>query len=91
MLRIEKLLRKTSTVLKLSGRLQEENLTELQSEIERCADPPRLDLECVNILDRPSVRFLIQCESHGVQLVNCSLYIEEWIRRERRRRAPDAE
>ena len=85
MLRIETLLGKTSTVLKLSGRIQEENLSELQTEMERCADSPKLDLNDVNLLDRPSVRFLIQCESQGIQLVNCPLFIQAWITCERRR------
>lgn len=91
MLRIEKLSYKTSIVLKLSGRIQEENLSELQAEIECCTDSPKLDLKGVNILDRPSVRFLIRCESQGIQLVNCPLYIEEWITRERRRAVLNAE
>jgi Bacterial regulatory protein, Fis family len=26
-----------------------------------------------------SVRFLIQCESHGIRLINCPLFVEEWI------------
>ena len=85
MLRIETLLGKTSTVLKLSGRIQEENLSELQTEIERCADSPKLDLKDVNLLDRRSVRFLIRCESQGIQLVNCPLFIQAWITCERRR------
>jgi anti-anti-sigma regulatory factor len=91
MLRIEKLLDKTSTVLKLSGRIQEENLPELRAEIEHCTDSLELDLKDVSILDRLSVRFLIQCESQGIQLVNCPLYIEEWITRERRRTVLNAE
>jgi ABC-type transporter Mla MlaB component len=91
MLRIDKLLHKTSIVLKLSGRIQEENLSELQAEIENCTDPPKLDLKDVNILDRPSVRFLIHCESQRIQLVNCPLYIEEWITMERRRAVLNAE
>jgi hypothetical protein len=85
MLRIEKLLGRAPTVLKLSGRIQEENLSELQTEIEQCAGSPKLDLKDVNLLDRPSVRFLTQCESHGMQLVNCPLFIQEWITCERRR------
>jgi len=91
MLRIEKLLGKTSTVLKLSGRIQDEYLSQLQTEIERCTDTPKLDLKDVNLLDRPSVRFLVQCEAQGIQLVNCSLYIQEWISRERRRVVPRAD
>jgi anti-anti-sigma regulatory factor len=88
MLRIEKLLGKTPTVLKLSGRIQEETLSVLQAEIENCTDSPKLDLKDLNLLDRSTVRFLIQCESQGIQLVNCPLFIQEWITRERRRTAP---
>jgi anti-anti-sigma regulatory factor len=88
MLRIEKLLNKTPTVLKLSGRIQEDNLSEFQTEIEQCAHSPKLDLKDVILLDRASVRFLIQCESQGIQMVNCHLFIQEWITRERRRPVP---
>ena len=62
--------------------MQADGLSELQAEIEKC-NPLSLDLEEVTLLDRDSVRFLIRCESEGVQLVNCSLYIREWIIRER--------
>jgi hypothetical protein len=85
MLRIEKLLGNTPTVLKLSGRIQEENLSALQLEIEDCTHSPKLDLKDVKLLDRPSVRFLIQCESQGIQLINSPLFIREWITRERRK------
>jgi len=88
MLRLERILGKTSTVLKLSGRIQEENLSELQTEIEQYGDSPKLDLKDVILVDRPSVRFLIQCDSQGIQLVNCSLFIREWITSERRRAVP---
>src|SRR5579862_3732207 len=88
MLRIEKLSAKTSTVLKLSGRIQEEHLSQLQTEIEQCTNTPKLDLKDVKLLDRPSVRFLMRCESRGIQLANCPLYIQEWISRERRRPVP---
>ena len=89
MLRIDKLSGKTPTILKLSGRMQEENLSDLQTEIEQCGVPPRLDLKEVNLLDRPSVRFLIQCEFQGIQLINCPLFVQEWITCERRRAGPD--
>jgi hypothetical protein len=62
--------------------MQAEQLSELRAEIERC-DPLSLDLEEVTLLDRDSVRFLIRCESEGIQLINCSLYVQEWITRER--------
>ena len=91
MLRIEKLSGKTSTVLKLSGRIQEEYLSQLQAEIEQCQDSPKLDLKDVNLLDQASVRFLMRCESQRIKLANCPLYIQEWISRERRRAGPQAD
>lgn len=84
MLRIERRSKgRSSTNLKLSGRIQADGLSEVLAEIERC-NPLSLDLEEVTLLDRDSVRFLIRCESEGIQLVNCSLYVREWITRERR-------
>jgi hypothetical protein len=49
---------------------------------------PTLDLKDVKLLDRPSIRFLIQSESQGIHLVNCPLFVHEWITRERRRGVP---
>ena len=84
MLRIERQSKgRSSTKLKLSGRMQADRLAELLAEIEKCDSPPSLDLEEVTLLDRDSVRFLIRCESEGVRLVNCPLYVQEWITRER--------
>jgi hypothetical protein len=85
MLRIDRVTDGRSTALKLSGRIEEEYLAQLHSEIEQSGKAPKLDLRDVSLVDRSSVRFLIRCESHGVQLVNCPLYIQEWILRERRR------
>ena len=83
MLRIERRSKgRSSTNLKLSGRMQADGLSELLAEIEKCNPLPSLDLEEVTLLDRDSVRFLIRCESEGIQLVNCPLYVREWITRE---------
>jgi hypothetical protein len=83
MLRIERQAKGSATNLKLSGRMQADGLPELLAEIGKCNPLPSLDLEEVTLLDRDSVRFLIRRESEGVQLVNCSLYVREWITRER--------
>jgi len=83
MLRIERQSKGKSTTLKLSGRVQADGLSELLAEIEKCSHLPSLDLEEVALLDRDSVRFLIQCESEGVRIVNCPLYVQEWIAREK--------
>ena len=82
MLRIERQSKGASTNLRLSGRMQADGLAELLAEIEKCNPIPSLDLEEVTLLDRDSVRFLIRCESQGIRLVNCPLYVREWITRE---------
>jgi ABC-type transporter Mla MlaB component len=85
MLRIEKLLDHASTVLRLSGRIEEEHLPQLQIEIHKCAAPPELDLSEVSLVDRATVRFLVHCHSQGIRLTNCPLYVREWMSRERGR------
>lgn len=82
MLRIQRRSESRSIILKLSGRMQAEGLSDLLAEIEKCDSQPSLDLEEVTLLDRDSVRFLIRCETEGIQLVNCPLYVREWITRE---------
>jgi len=42
-----------------------------------------LDLSEVTLVDIEMVRFLIQCENEGVELVQCPPYVREWILRER--------
>jgi hypothetical protein len=83
MLRIERQSKGKHTNLRLSGRMQADGLSELLAEIEKCKHPPSVDLQEVTLLDRESVRFLIRCESEGMQLLNCPLYVQEWIARER--------
>jgi hypothetical protein len=42
-----------------------------------------LDLEEVDLVDIGGIRFLNECESAGVAIIRCSLYIREWMLRER--------
>jgi ABC-type transporter Mla MlaB component len=84
MLRIERVTDGRSTFLKLSGRIDEEHLPQLHSEIEKSGDLSKLDLRDVNLVDRASVRFLIRCESQGIELLNRPLYVQEWMSRERK-------
>jgi ABC-type transporter Mla MlaB component len=83
-LRIEIVTDGRSIILKLSGRIDEEHLAQLHSEIEKSGAASKLDLRDVNLVDRSSVRFLIRCESQGIELLNCPLYIQEWMSRELR-------
>ena len=42
-----------------------------------------LDLSEVTLVDLDVIRFLITCEDEGVDLVQCPLYVREWMIRER--------
>jgi hypothetical protein len=66
----------------LSGRLQSEHLKDLEAQIRGSAQKVVLDLEEVKLVDREVVRFLAACETIGVELTGCPLYIRDWITRE---------
>ncbi len=85
MLRIDKLSDGQVTSLRLSGRIQSQHLRELQVQIDSCTQKTMLDLEEVKLVDRATVQFLGSCESNGLGLLNCPLYIREWIFREKNR------
>jgi anti-anti-sigma regulatory factor len=72
-------------VFKLSGRMDAENLAELKALLESEAKGRRiaLDLKDLTLVDRDAVTFLADCETDGVQIMNCPPYIREWIARER--------
>jgi hypothetical protein len=84
-LRIERTFVGVRTVLRLSGRIALEHLEELEAEIDPAGEGVLLDLEHVTLVDVEGVRFLSDCEARGIELVNCSPYIREWIVRERDR------
>ena len=81
-LRIETLAGEHGTTLKLIGRIRAEHLDELRRQI-AASKPRALELKEVTLVDADTVRFLGSCESEGIQLLNCSAYIREWIVRER--------
>ncbi len=72
-------------VLRISGRLDAENLAELKKLIESDEKDRRivLDLPELTLVDQEAVRFLEQCDSNGIELKNCAPYIREWIERQR--------
>ena len=73
-------------VLMLSGRLEDECLSQLESLIKAEQRRVALDLTEVTIAGRTGVRFLAQCEEAGIRIQNCPAYIREWISQERRAR-----
>ena len=72
-------------VLTLSGRMDAENVIELESLFKSEAEGRRivLDLKDLTLVDREAVRFLERCETDSIKLKNCPAYIREWITRER--------
>jgi hypothetical protein len=82
-LRIEKVLGRRLTLLRLSGRLRSEHLEELKAQIKASLKPLVLDLEGVKLVDPDSVCFLATCEAEGVELSHCTPYIRDWISREK--------
>jgi len=84
MLRIQRV-SNSHVVFALSGRMDVENVAELQESIEseargRCIV---LELSDLTLVDRDAVRFLEHCEAHSIKLENCPAYIRQWIARER--------
>jgi len=68
-------------VLRLSGRMQSENLDQLRALMEQSAQVA-LDLEELKLVDVEAVRFLGECAAKGTELRHCSPYIREWIAKE---------
>ena len=75
-------------VIKLSGQMEAENLTELETLMTSEADGRRivLDLRDLTLVDQDAVSFLKRCEADNITLKNCPAYIREWITRERKTR-----
>jgi anti-anti-sigma regulatory factor len=71
-------------LLRISGRLDGENLVELKKLIESDETDRRivLDLLELTLVDRDAIRFLRQCDSNGIELKNCPPYICEWMARQ---------
>jgi hypothetical protein len=72
-------------VFTLTGRIQAEQVSELQALVKSDLPDHRLvlDLKEVKLVDRDSVRFLSEIEAQGARLRNCSAFVREWISRER--------
>ena len=73
---------KTAT-LRLSGRIEEDHIAEIQAEIKRYHPRLAFDLGQATLVDREVVCFLAAQEMDGVELIECPRYIREWIARER--------
>jgi hypothetical protein len=68
-------------VFKLSGRMNAENVSELEKLFSAEASGRRiaLDLKDLTLVDQDVVSFFRRCEAGSIQLKNCPAYIREWI------------
>jgi len=73
-------------VFTLSGRMDEEDISELETLIrsEVKGRPIVLDLKDVTLVNQDAVSFLERCEADSITLKNCPAYIREWIKGQRR-------
>jgi anti-anti-sigma regulatory factor len=84
-LRIQRLDERDEVVFRLAGRIQADQIPELQGLLNSVPDHKLvLDLKEVKLVDLDVVRFLAQSEAEGTRLRNCSAFIREWISQERR-------
>jgi hypothetical protein len=70
------------TTLRLSGRIRSIDIENIRAAMKGKAERIVLDLEEVTLVDLEVVRFLGVSEADGVELVNCSPYIRDWISKE---------
>ncbi len=81
-LRIQKSCDDHNTTVRLCGRLVASQCQALSEQIESSTGMVAIDLEEVTLVDLDVVQFLARCEARGIELLNCSPYIREWISRE---------
>ena len=82
--RIDRVLIELGVVLRISGRIQGEDLDVLRNALED-GRVVALDLTEVELADRDAVTLLARTEGNGIELRHCPAYIREWVARERGR------
>jgi len=82
-LRIERRDSGQSAVLHLIGELRSQDVKSLSAQIADAPFPVILDLAELSVVDLTAVRFLLDCQSRGINIVNCQPYIREWMKREK--------
>jgi hypothetical protein len=82
--RIDRVFSEQGVVLRISGRITEEDLGVLRTALEE-GRVVAFDLKEVEQVDRDAVTFLTLNEGNGIELRHCPAYIREWVTRERDR------
>lgn len=80
-LRIQRSTEAESVILTLTGRIEVEDIAELQRAIhlEKGEQRIALDLKDLTLINRDAVKFLAHCEANNITLTNCPAYIRKWI------------
>jgi hypothetical protein len=76
---------KDPVVLRVSGRIDGENVDTLRELLAREKDGVAIDLTEVLLADREAVRLFAVSEVNGAELRNCPAFIREWVAREQDR------
>jgi hypothetical protein len=87
MLKIDTESNGSGRLIRLIGRIRAEHVETLETQLSHGGSPANLDLREVTIVDLKVVQFLVNCESNGIRLHNCPLYVREWIVREESHRS----
>jgi ABC-type transporter Mla MlaB component len=75
---------KDLVVLRISGRIAQDDVEILRAAIDQEQGAMVIDLEEISVVDRSAVDLLALSVARGVTLRNCPGYIREWITREER-------
>ena len=75
--------REDRVVLRVSGRIEAENVDTLREVLAQEKSGVVIDLREVVLVDRDVVSFLAVSEKNGIELRNCPAYIREWVDREK--------
>ena len=86
MLRIQSSEANGQVVFTLSGRMDEEDIAALETQLRSEGNGRRivLDLKDLTLVNENAITFLERCEANSITLKNCPAYIREWITRQRR-------
>jgi hypothetical protein len=79
---------KRQVVFKLSGRIEADEVAELQEllALETAGQELVLDLKDVTLVNQDAVTFLDGCEANRIKLESCPAYVRAWIDRGKGRR-----
>lgn len=72
-----------SVTLLLNGKFSEDALPELEQSISEARGARQriyIDLSEVTLVDRKAVQYFSEQAGHDVKLVNCPIYLRQWIR-----------